>query len=92
MEPSLSLVVIWLADGFSENLFKLLSTEWVVLVESDEFVERVKAGLLDQVVPHPAIIHLVVNAAVTDSVNTYKGKSEVSTNCLLYTSPSPRDS
>lgn len=59
-----------LANGFSENLFKLLSTKWVVLIESDEFVEGVEAGLLNQVVAHPAIIHLVVNAAVTDSVNT----------------------
>ena len=62
--------VTHLANGFSENLFKLLSTKWVVLIESDEFVEGVEAGLLNQVVAHPAIIHLVVNAAVTDSVNT----------------------
>ena len=62
--------VTHLANGFSENLFKLLSAKWVVLIESDEFVEGVEAGLLNQVVAHPAIIHLVVNAAVTDSVNT----------------------
>lgn len=48
--------------------------EWAALIESDELVQRVKAGLLDEVVPHTSVLHLVVNAAVTDGVDTSTGE------------------
>ena len=47
-----------------------MRTKWVVLIERDELVQGVKAGLLNQVVAHPAVLHLVVNAAMADGVNT----------------------
>lgn len=63
-----------LANGFGQNLFKLLRAEWAALIESDELVQRVKAGLLNEVVTHTSVLHLVVNAAVTDGVDTTTGE------------------
>jgi len=59
-------VCIWLWNWLSENLRKVLTSEWVTTVVSDEVVETVEHLLLNQVVhclpiallcTYPTVIH-----------------------------------